>query len=138
MNRSSGVSSSTAPCASSHAAMSELPLSSASVCGVAPSARRFALVAPREIGVGPVLEQPARPSRVVAPEHHVHERRHAAGYAVHVQAIAIQQFERVEITAASGDVRRHAISGVGTSVEEHFGERQVAHRANRCPQCRSR
>ena len=83
--------------------------SSASVCGVAPSARRretsapcatsrstigtshrraatcsgaSPAIAPREIGVGAVLEQPARPGGIVGPQHHVDERRHAAGNAV--------------------------------------------------------
>ena len=112
-------------------AMSWLPWSSASVCGVQPSARRrngsapccdeqldhrhvpssrgdvqrrFAVVAPREVRIRAVLEQPARAGGIGGPEHHVDERRHAAGNPVHVDAEAMQQLERGEIAAAAGDV----------------------------------
>ena len=74
--------------------------------------RRFAVVAPGEIRVRAVIEQPVRPGRVVAPEHHVDERRHAARNAVHIQAIAVQQLERVEVAAASGDMRRDAVGRI--------------------------
>ena len=59
--------------------------------------------------------------------HHVDERRHAAGNAVHVHAVAVQQFERIEIAAAAGDVRRDAVSRIRAGLEQH------APPAARCP-----
>ena len=98
--------------------------------------RRLAGVAPREIGVRAVIEQPAWACRIVGPLHHVDERRHAAGDAVHVQAVAVQQFERVEIAAATGDVSRDAVGGVRAGLEQHLRERQVADGADGSPQRR--
>ena len=67
---------------------------------------RFAVGAPGEVGVRAMLEQPARPGGIGGPQHHVHERRHAAGDAVQVQAESMQQLERGEVAAATRDVRR--------------------------------
>ena len=61
--------------------------------------------APGKVRVRAMLEQPARAGWIVGPLHHVHERRHAAGDPVHVDAVAVQQLERFEVAAAAGDVR---------------------------------
>ena len=100
--------------------------------------RRFAGVAPGEVRVRAVIEQPARAGRIVGPQHHVDERRHAAGDAVHVQAVAVQQFERVEIAAAAGDVRRDAVGRIRAGLEQHLRQRQVPDGADRSPQRRAR
>ncbi len=98
--------------------------------------RRLACVAPCKIGVRTVVEQPVWTSRIVGPPHHVHEWRHATRDAIRAHPIAVQQFQRLEIAAASGDVRRHAVGRVGACLEQHLRQRQVPDRADRRPQRR--
>ena len=100
--------------------------------------RRFPFMAPRKIRIRAVFDQPARPGGIGAPEHHVDERRHAAGNPVHVHAETVQQLERRDIAAATGDVDGHAVGGIGAGVEQHFGERQMADGAHGRPQRRAR
>ena len=100
--------------------------------------RRFAVMAPREIRIRAVFEQPARSGRIGGPVHHVDQRRHAAGNPVHVDAEAVQQLERGEIAAAAGDVDGHAVGRIGAGLEQHLRERQMPDCTDRAPQRRAR
>ncbi len=99
---------------------------------------RLAFVAPREVGIRAVLEQPARPGGIPGPRHHVDERRHTSGNPVDVDAEAVQQLERREVAAAARDMYGDAVRGIGARLEQDLGERQVANRAHRAPQRRAR
>ena len=96
--------------------------------------RRFAVVAPGEVRVGAVIEQPARPARRCRPTASC--RRAAArrrGCRSTFSAVAVQQFERGEIAAAAGDVRRDAVGRIRAGVEQHLGQRQMSDGADRAP-----
>ena len=84
---------------------------------------RFPVLTPGQVRVRPVIQQPVWPRRVVGPQHHVHERRHPAGDTVHVQAVAMQQLERIEIAASAGNMSSHTIRWIGSGFEQHFRER---------------
>lgn len=87
--------------------------------------RCFALIAPCQIGICAVLEQPLRTARVSGPKHHIYERRHAARNAIHVDAVTMQQVERGKIAPAAGDVYRDAIRWIRARVKQGFRKREV-------------
>ncbi len=96
--------------------------------------RRLAGRTPCEVRVGAVLDEPAWPRRVGRPCHHVDQRRHACGNAVHVQSETVQQLESGQVASAPGDVRRHAVGRVRARLEQHGGQGHVPNRAQAGPE----
>src|SRR5678815_5858235 len=91
--------------------------------------RSIVLLAPRKVWIRAVFQQPTYTGVFVGPAQDVTQRRHATRDAIDVQAKAMQQFERGEIAATRGDVRRDTVCRIRSAFQKNLREWQVAGRA---------